>query len=85
MENIVRWYKGIYKIIKLSGRCKMGKALYMSIESNDMFREGERFVCPCRLCWRNPKLNRQAFEMKCLYCGDYLDDEDEYINHQCVI
>jgi len=26
-----------------------------------------------------------VIELKCPYCDKYLEDEEEYMNHQCII
>jgi hypothetical protein len=54
---MIRWYKGVYKVRRVSGVGPLGKAEYVALEDGPPghWKTGDTVVCPVRLCWRRPK------------------------------
>lgn len=52
---MIRYYKGIVKIERITGKCPMGKALYNVLEDGLHLRKGTQIIAPCRICWTHRK------------------------------
>ena len=56
-EDVIRYYKGIYKLRRISKGSPMKTALYDCLEDNPGFwNEGDQICAPYRICTRD-KLN----------------------------
>ena len=55
-ESLIRYYKGNYKLQRISKMSPMKTALYDCLEDNPGFwNEGDQICAPVRLCWRDMK------------------------------
>ena len=52
---MIRYYKGIVKLKRISGMSLMKTALYDVLEDGLHLKEGSQICAPVRLCWRDKK------------------------------
>ena len=53
---IIRYYKGIQKVRRLTGRSPLGTALYEILSDGQLGKIGEKTNFPCRLGYKKPKM-----------------------------
>lgn len=52
---MIRYYKGVQMVVKLTSMSKMKTALYETLEVGELGEIGIRHIIPVRLCHRNKK------------------------------
>ena len=52
---MIRYYKGIVKIERISEMTPMKTALYDVLEDGLHLKKGTQIIAPVRICWRNKK------------------------------
>ena len=52
---MIRYYKGIYKVDRVSPKSSTGTAMYRALENAEDWKAGALIVIPVRLCHINKK------------------------------